>query len=398
MKKRIFLIVGLMFSLLFLIQSFLLSGTASAAATEVKFACIYPFSGPAASWGINTHRAYLLGAESINESGGFTVQGQKYVWKIVSYDSKFTPEDTVAGVEWAINTEKVRFLSTMGSGQTLAVIPKTEQAKVLNVSVSSPTPNLPPTKAPLTFFGATQVYDKTWYPLIQWVKKKHGIKTLAVLQPDSVVGKMAASTTVEAAKQTGVDLVAQEMVSVSASDFYPVLTKILTKKPEMIMTGISSSRSAALMLKQARELGYKGIMYLPWGPNAREIVEIAGPYAEGAYASGLIYWDTPWLQEVRKRYSAKWDVNEADVGVLGFAGILRALTNAIVKANSFDAAQVAEKFQDEKWDAYGSKDFGWWGVKRVGIKRLLFSSTGQIFRFEGGKAKLLDMEKIAVDE
>ncbi|MEW6187122.1 MAG: ABC transporter substrate-binding protein [Thermodesulfobacteriota bacterium] len=397
MKKN-WTLVTFLFLSLFLGQGVLIKGITFAAAKEIKFACIYPFSGPAASWGINDYRAYMIGSEIINEAGGFTVQGQKYFWKIVSYDSKFTPEGTVAGVEWAINTEKVNFLSTMGGGQTLAVIPKTEPAKILNISVANPTPNLPPSKSPLTFFGAAQISDTTWIPLIQWVKKKHGLKTMAVLQPDYVVGKVAASTTVEAAKRAGVDLVAQEMVSLTASDFYPTLTKILTKNPDMIMTGINSSRSASLILKQARELGYKGIVFLPWGPSVKDVLEIAGPQAEGVYANGLIYWDTPWLQEVKKRYSAKWDINEADIGVIGFAGTLRALTEAIVKADSFDTTKVAAKFQDEKWDAYAPKDSGWWGAKKVGIKRLAFNSTVQIFKFEGGKAKLLDRLTVTVDE
>ena len=71
-------------------------------------------------------------------------------------------------------------------------------------------------------------------------------------------------------------------------NFYSVLTRVLSKKPDMIDTTVAAGDEPALLTKQARELGFKGIMYIGTLTDPVGFVKTAGAqYAEGAYMAGL---------------------------------------------------------------------------------------------------------------
>ena len=72
-----------------------------------------------------------------------------------------------------------------------------------------------------------------------------------------------------------------------ALDFYPVATRLVGDKPDLIDLGGTIGRDQGLAVKALRELGYKGFILLGYA-DAKSFVDIAGPDA----AEGTLMFDT----------------------------------------------------------------------------------------------------------
>jgi branched-chain amino acid transport system substrate-binding protein len=77
--------------------------------------------------------------------------------------------------------------------------------------------------------------------------------------PNNDVGWAAAPASEKAAKSFGIETVApQEYIDISGVEFSSLLLKLLKAKPDIIDCATAPGRVFALLVKQARELGYTG--------------------------------------------------------------------------------------------------------------------------------------------
>ncbi|MDY0044428.1 MAG: hypothetical protein RBS82_07135, partial [Syntrophales bacterium] len=93
MKKRYTLAIGICLLIIGLIAA--PSQGIAAKAESVNLGIISYLTGPASPWGITDYRSIDMGADLINEQGGFTVKGKTYKWNTLSYDSKYIPAEAV---------------------------------------------------------------------------------------------------------------------------------------------------------------------------------------------------------------------------------------------------------------------------------------------------------------
>lgn len=360
------------------------------AAKTIPFALINPLSGPVAPWGIGTVRAFTLGADEVNDAGGFTVAGQKYKWEIIQYDSKMTPAEAINGTKWAVYDKGAKFISIMGADPTMAVRDITEKEGVINITTSPPSTKYPMKDMPLTYWCAGGSSSRSFMMWFNYMKNEKGVKTIASLNPKGVVGDVMKSYVVDAAKQIGgLTITANEQVDTGTTDFYPVLNKILPDKPDLLMSGALGSGDAALMLKQARELGYKGIFVLAWAPSEKTVNDIAGQAAEGAYGVAMTVWQTASQKDLYNRFAKKWDIKDIDVTVALYGKVLPSFTKAIEKANSFDPTKINAVFENSCWDYLDNCDAAWTGTETFGIKRGLLTKGTILSQWVNGKAEFV---------
>ena len=105
----------------------LLGGSNASAEKEIGFGIVTALSGPAAPWGIGNGRGMELGADDVNEKGGFKVKGETYKWKVYMYDSKYIPAEAVKALNKAIYSDRVSFVAIQGGSPLLACIPLLKQ-------------------------------------------------------------------------------------------------------------------------------------------------------------------------------------------------------------------------------------------------------------------------------
>ena len=374
MKKTVKLwVICMMFCALGLIMG----GSNVYAEKQIGFGILTALSGPAAPWGIGNGRGMELGAEEINENGGFKVKGETYKWKVYMYDAKYVPAEAVKALNKAIYSDKVSFVAIQGGSPLLACIPLLKQNNMLSLNHAAGGKSITNPDNPLVF-RFNPAIEASYASSLPYMQKNDGIRTVACINPDDETGK----GNLEAAKyvmgKLNLKIIASEFFERGTKDFNPILTKIIAKNPDMIETGMSDPTSQALMLKQARELGYKGKMYLIWGPDPAQVLKVAGPLAEGAYLGASLAEPVNDKQKaIKARFLKKYPERDWTANYYTHYAIVDCLTKAIVKCQSFDPATIAKTLENITWeDAFGTASFG--GKKIFGIKRQMLQKVNML--------------------
>jgi branched-chain amino acid transport system substrate-binding protein len=192
-----------------------------------------------------------IGVMMVNEAGG--IGGQKV--RLIACDAQGQEPQAVICAKKLINDDQVNLLvGATGTPQTLAIIPTAESAGV-----------------PLFGMGAGSVI---WEPVKKWVfksfpanddqipaelnyAKKRGWNRLALLTDNTSFGKDTASTTRDAVKAVGLELVAEEFYAPSDTDVTAQVTRVRAANPDMILNLAGGVPTGILVAKKALQLGMK---------------------------------------------------------------------------------------------------------------------------------------------
>jgi branched-chain amino acid transport system substrate-binding protein len=260
--------------------------TSQAANKVLKVGHIGVMSGPAASWGLINKYAALAGAEIINEDGGFEIGGEKYDIEIVSLDTKQDPRVAIAGAERLVYQEGIKYIIGPNVDDTTrAVLPVLEKAGAFNICYgwhrelfTAPSKN--------TALGMIAGYQSA--PVIyKYLKEQKGVKSLACVPRNDASGLNSRDSCVAAADQLGIKITSSDSTyEPNTSDFFPIMGRIIGQNPDLIVLSGVAPADAPLLIRAARELGYKGLMSTETAMDANIITEIAGEMANGYISVG----------------------------------------------------------------------------------------------------------------
>lgn len=343
-------------------------------AEVVKFGVISFLTGPAAPWGIPITRAIQVGAEMLNDEGGFVVDGTRYKWEVIIYDSGYVPAEAVSALNRLIFNDEVSFVNVGGAPCALACLPLLQENELLSLNNAGGGVGLTNPDNPL-FFRYDPVSESMYASLLPWFKDNENVETIAVINPDDDAGEASYEAAKMITELYGMNIVANEFFERGSTEFTPLLTRVLARNPDLIDTSYSDPTSSALIVKQARELGFDGPILLPHGPDPILTLDVAGPHAEGIYMAiaGPFEPETEIQQKYYDSYVAQWPAEEFDPTFWLYTDMVPALTMAIVKAQSFDPYDIADALEDLVWETpVGTFSFG--GTKLYGIKRQLLHS------------------------
>ena len=342
MKKLMITLAGL-----FLVFSAFL-GTSQAAPKELVVGCNFFLSGPAAGVGIGMQRGGDHAAEVINEKG-FIVQGEKYILKLVYYDSKYVPAESMLNLEKMLS-QGIKFIFSMGSGVSVPLVEKTTAAKVLQISACSGSHHLTNPKYPYSF--RVVPCNEAAFAMYPWLVKEYSqIKNIAHINPSDEAGFTESETRIKCAKNVGFKNVANEYFKRGATDFYPVATRVIATKPDLIDLGGTAGREQGLITKALREVGYKSMIAVSYS-DPGPFVQVAGSDgAEGVILPNTITEPTNPIQ----RELHDWYVKKFGPPVIGIFyenwDPLFMLVEAVKKANSLEPVKVAEALRTVRWNS-----------------------------------------------
>ena len=123
------------------------------------------------------------------------------------------------------------------------------------------------------------------------------------------------------------------------TDFNPILLRMLAQKPDIISVNASPAGSVGLIIKQARELGFKGRFIHIGQVDTSVVANIAGKAnVEGMWVHGYVQTPLPetlksWQARYTKKYG-EWNATSID-----FANPAFAFVAAVKKAQSLDAEE-----------------------------------------------------------
>ncbi|MBI4285673.1 MAG: ABC transporter substrate-binding protein [Chloroflexi bacterium] len=303
-------------------------------------------TGAAAVSGIPVNRGLQLQVDELNERGGFWIGDQNYKWQLVVEDNAYNTDLSVKVANKLIYQDKVKYFIQNASVLGLAVAPVVQQAGDVFYLVFGDIWDYMNPKYPLTFMWNRIPPEKILtYLYKELVKVNPNVKSVASLMPDTDTGYIGGRGVKAGAEAAGITLLAQEFFNIETSDFYPVLTRLIAKKPDVIDLSYTQLSHQTQIIKQARELGYKGTFVL-FSADSAKLVQAAGAAAvEGAYN-----WFT--LAEPVTDYQ-KWFYNQnvTKYGEWNQIGIMSApmpimLQTAMEKAQSIEPKDVAKVLED----------------------------------------------------
>jgi len=342
-----------------------LAAPAAAAEKTLEIGVLGPLSGGAASYGVELVRAAEIRTDEINKAGGLKVGGDVYKIKLVTYDHKASAADAATAANKLIFQDKVKYIIGNAVGPPcFAVQSVSEPQKVLFAFVWWGTNNLGPDK-PYSFRSMLSQWEVA-EPFYRWIKDKHpAIKKIAIISPNDTSGLDTNTAVVKAVKSLGLELVAEETYERGTKDFYPILNKILAKKPDLLDVAASPPGEAGLILKQAHELGFKGAKGWTAGTNPASLVSISGPEAAEHLWSPLnINVKSDFVDaKVRKfgdEYEKRYKEVPGAIAVANYAAF-DVITKAMQEAGSVDTDKVLAALTSRPYDTV-------WGRLAIGAK------------------------------
>ena len=199
-----------------------------------------------------------------------------------------------------------------------------------------------------------------------WLLKTVSAKRVVSLLPNDETGQQMGAGNTAAYAKAGSKL-QDDYFERERVDFVPTLSRILVNSDALEIGGAAPT-TAGLILKQARELGYKGPVFVTGGDVTAELVKVAGKQAaEGAYVHLPIDTSLPETAAYIDRYKAKFGPNMNGFSPFFYSG-LQMLFAAMQKAGTVeDTTKIADTLS-------GLKDFptalgkaSWTGKERYGI-------------------------------
>jgi len=250
-------------------------GVAQSAGDTIKIGVPVPLSGSSANAGQDIVNGAKLAAAKINAAGG--VLGKQI--ELVPEDDACDAQTAVQAAQKLIDAGVVAVAGGYCSSAALPELTAFHRAGVPYVLDASTNPQL-------TEMGWNNVFrtigrDDEQGPFAAgFMKNFLHAKHVAVIDDNTTYSKGLAQNTVSALKSAGVDVVYADSITPGQMDYSPTLTKVNSLNPDVIYyTGYFAE--GGLMVKEARQLGYKAAFMGGDANNDPTLFKTAGPAAEG---------------------------------------------------------------------------------------------------------------------
>jgi branched-chain amino acid transport system substrate-binding protein len=285
------------------------AGTAFAQET-VKIGFTGPLSGGAALYGKNVVNGMEMAIKEIN-AAGLEVAGKKVKLELVALDDKYAPAEAAINARRLVQQYQSPAVFVPHSGGIYAMQAFNEQEKFIVMAYSS-TPKITETGNKLTI-RIPPTFNSYIEPFTNYEMKKFG-KKVGMLPGDHEYAKNWTQLFGPAWEKAGGTIVSNNPMSYNRSaDFYSGVSRVLAEKPDVLFVG-GPSEPTALVVKQARELGFKGGFLIMDQAKLDEMAKVTGGLAplEGSIGVLPVSYDErvgpkTFAAAYRKAYGAEKD-------------------------------------------------------------------------------------------
>lgn len=358
---------------LFAMFSILLFNGNAFAQEELKIGGIGPLSGGGTAWGLAVQRGMQMAIDEATKAGGIKIGGKTYLPKMVMYDDQYTAAGGRTAADRLINSDKVKFIiGPIGSPSVLSVITVSTPAHVLVLS-NGYAPNILKNDAKSPFnFRAMNSNVEFGPAMVKWYRQNYPqAKKVALIGPNDAVGQSVIPQLEAYYRSNGFD-VWKELYDRGSKEFTPLLTRMMAQNVDLFDLNSNAPGEAALMVKQARQAGFKGMIWQVGGPSVDEIIDIAGPMAEGFVSLNVFDFSNPQAKVFVDTYRAKWGDGVINAQTPGWYNATKILFEAMRRAGNLDTAKVRDAL--EKLEDYDAGLFGpaiWGGMADYGVNHQL---------------------------
>jgi branched-chain amino acid transport system substrate-binding protein len=328
----------------------LLSVSAAGAQAPIKIGASLSLTGTYAKPGTYQKEGYEICADELNAKGGLL--GRKV--EFVMYDDQSSTQTAQRLYEKLITEDKVEaVMGPYSSAITESVAGISEKYKKVMVS---------PLAATTSIFRQGRKYifmvispAEFYLEGLVDMGAKRGLRTIAIINEDTLFPKATVVGTEELAKKRGLQVVLREAYPKGNTDFSALLVKIKAVNPDIIAAATYFDDAVAIT-RQMKELNVNPKMFgVTVGGDIPEFYTLLKQNAE--YVYGSTQWDEvlpyPGQKEFLSAYQRKFKHEPSYHAAAGYAGCL-IYAEAVKRAKSLDADLVrAELLKLKMRTAFG---------------------------------------------
>jgi branched-chain amino acid transport system substrate-binding protein len=333
MRKIGFLSVALVIGALFCIQPVM--------AADLEVGIMVPTTGSEATYGKDMENAIKMAVEEINAKGGLL--GMKIV--TTTGDAACDPQQAAAAAAKLVSEDVVAVVGGYCSGATLPTLKIYGDAGIPIVIPAANSTKLIDANPGVGFQINSTGFDQVATAVDLFQEK--GLKKLAIVHQGDGYSEDLAKLTREKWSAMGNTVAAYEVVNKGEQDHGSLVTRIKASGADSVFW-TAYYADGALLIKQLRQAGFRGLIAVGDGSNSPKLMEIAGKAAEGVFCfSNPIAEYLPAAKTFSDNYRKAFNQDPGPYSTLSYDG-MNLLADAITRAGSTDRPAIIKALKETK--------------------------------------------------
>ena len=238
-------------------------------------------TGPQAHLGKDNESGARLAIEELNAQG-LEIGGAKVTFELLGEDDQADPKQGSIVAQKLVDAKVAGVIGHLNSGTTIPASKLYSDAGIPQISGSATNPKY--TQQGFKTAFRVMANDVQQGKALGEFAAKQGVKTVAIVDDRTAYGQGLADEFKKAAEAAGIKVVATEYTNDKATDFKAILTKIKSKKPDLVFYGGMDAQGGP-MAKQMKELGIKARFLGGDGVCTPEFMKLGGEATEGNFCS-----------------------------------------------------------------------------------------------------------------
>jgi len=328
-----------------LIAATMAAAPAARADENLKIGVIAALSGGGTAWGLGLQRGVQIALDEVNAAGGLKVDGKTYQFSLVAYDDQYNAAQAKMAVDRLVQQDGVKFvMGPVGSPGALSSLAVTQPAKVLQF-VDGYAPGILKNDFNAAYLFRVDNSNLEFSGrIVAWIKESMpAVRKIGMIVPNDATGQAAVPTLVAAYKTQGYD-VWVDSYERGTKEFTPVLLRMMSQNVDLFDLNSASPGDAGLMVKQVRQIGFKGIVLQAGGAGVDEIVSIAGASANGFIKYDVVNEADPQTKPLIEAYTKKYS-GPMNGMVPVYYNATQIMLEAMRRANSVDTTKVRDEVE-----------------------------------------------------
>jgi len=251
----------------------ILAGSALAA-PPIRIGGLFAVTGPASFLGEPERNTAQMVVDEINAAGG--VKGRKL--ELIVYDTQGDVTKAVQAANRLIKEDKVSaIIGPSTTGDTMAVIPVVERARIPMISCAAGSKITEPVKK--WVFKTAQNDSLAVAKIYEQLRQKK-IAKVAILTVSDGFGSSGREQLKAQARIYGIQIVVDDTYGPKDTDMTAQLTKIKGSGAQAVICW-GTNPGPAVIARNAKQLGLKLPLYMSHGVSSKKFIGLVGDAAEG---------------------------------------------------------------------------------------------------------------------
>jgi len=313
----------------------------------VKLGHVAPMTGPQAHLGKDNENGAVLAVEELNAQG-IEIGGARIKFELVPEDDQADPKQGSIVAQKLVDAKVNGVIGHLNSGTTIPASKLYSDAGIPQISGSATNPKY--TQQGFKTAFRVMANDVQQGKALGQFAAKQGVKTVAIVDDRTAYGQGLADEFRKSAEAAGIKVVATEYTNDKATDFKAILTKIKSKKPDLVFYGGMDAQGGP-MAKQMKELGIKAKFLGGDGVCTPEFMKLGGEATEGNYCSlpGMPLEKLAKGPEFKDKFSKKFGVEIQLYAPYVYDAVM-VMADSMKRANSVEPGMYLPEVGKTKYD------------------------------------------------